>query len=66
MLASARHAEREDKFLCSDAGVPVYFVKIGAQARMEGDVAQAFIDGYDDLVRTIRPPILKRDQSADQ
>lgn len=59
MLASARHAEREDKFLCSDAGVPAYFVKIGAQAEMQGDIAQAFVDGFDDLVATIEPPILK-------
>lgn len=59
MLASARRAEREDKFLCSDAGVPAYFVKIGAQAQMTGDIAQAFVDGFDDLVQTIRPPILK-------
>jgi len=59
MLASARHAERGDKFLCSDAGVPAYFVKIGAEAQMRGDIPQAFVDGFDDLVATIRPPILK-------
>ena len=59
MLASARHAEREDRFLCSDAGVPTYFVKIGPQAQMSGDIRQAFVDGFDDLVQTIRPPILK-------
>jgi len=59
MLASARHAEREDRFLCSDAGVPTYFVKIGSEAKLEGDIRQAFVDGFDDLVNTIHPPILK-------
>lgn len=59
MLASARHAEREDRFLCSDAGVPTYFVKIGSKAVMSGDIRQAFIDGFDDLVKTVTPPILK-------
>lgn len=59
MLASALHAEREDRFLCSDAGFPTYFVKIGSEAVMQGDIRQAFVDGFDDLVQTIQPPLLK-------
>jgi fumarate hydratase subunit alpha len=59
MLGSAEHAEREGRYVCTDAGVPVYFVKIGPQARLEGDIRQAFVDGFDHLVRTIKPPILR-------
>ena len=59
MLESAREAERTNSFLCSDAGVPVYFVKIGTAVRFEGDIKQAIADGFDELVRTIEPPILK-------
>jgi fumarate hydratase subunit alpha len=59
MLASARHAERGDRFVCSDAGVPTFFVKIGSEAEMKGDIRQAFVDGFDDLVKTINPPLLK-------
>lgn len=59
MLRSARRAEEKDRFLCSDAGVPVYSVKIGSQAVFSGDVRRAFVDGFDDLVQRIDPPILK-------
>ncbi len=59
MLASAERAERDDKFLCSDSGIPAFFVRIGTQAVMSGDIRQAFVDGFEDLVRTIEPPILK-------
>lgn len=59
MIASAETAEREFSFLCSDSGIPVYFVKIGTAVRFEGDVKQAIVDGFDELVRTIEPPILK-------
>lgn len=59
MIRSAKRAEEEDRFLCSDAGVPVYAVKIGSQARFEGDLKRAFADGFDDLVGKIDPPLLK-------
>src|SRR5262249_56758029 len=45
--------------LCSDAGVPVYFVKIGTAARLDGNIKQAISDGFDHLIETINPPILK-------
>ena len=38
MLGSARRAEQEDRFVCSDAGVPVYHVTIGTAARLDGDI----------------------------
>ena len=59
MLLSAERAEEEDRFLCSDAGVPVYVVKIGTAAQLDGDIKRAFADGFADLVERIDPPILK-------
>ncbi|MBL8569437.1 MAG: fumarate hydratase [Phreatobacter sp.] len=59
MLESAETAERTGRFLCSDAGVPSYTVKIGSAARFEGDIRQAIVDGFDHLVQTIEPPMLR-------
>jgi fumarate hydratase subunit alpha len=59
MLGSARRAEKEERFVCSDAGVPTYHVTIGTAARLEGDIKAAISDGFDALVATIRPPLLK-------
>ena len=59
MLQSAHAAESREGLVCSDAGVPVYFVEIGSAARMEGNIKQAISDGFDHLVETIKPPILK-------
>jgi fumarate hydratase subunit alpha len=59
MLGSARKAEQEGRFICSDAGVPVYHVTIGTAARLEGDIKAAISDGFDELVATIAPPLLK-------
>ena len=58
MLRSADAAERGNRFVCSDAGVPVFFVRIGTAARMEGPIKQAFTDGFADLVARIDPPLL--------
>ena len=59
MLKSAHAAETTNRHVCSDAGVPVYFVKIGTAARLDGNIKQAIADGFDHLVETINPPILK-------
>jgi fumarate hydratase subunit alpha len=59
MLRSAQSAEDTSRHVCSDAGVPAYFVKIGTAARLEGNIKQAISDGFDQLVATIDPPILK-------
>jgi fumarate hydratase subunit alpha len=59
MLGSAQRAEESDRFVCSDAGVPVYHVTIGTAARLDGDIKAAISDGFDDLVATIDPPLLK-------
>ncbi len=58
MLKSAEAAERNDHFVCSDAGVPVFFVRVGTQAQFQGSVRQAIVDGFADLVQSIRPPLL--------
>ena len=59
MLGSAKRAEEDDRFVCSDAGVPVYHVTIGTAAPLQGDIKQAISDGFDELVETIKPPLLK-------
>lgn len=59
MLKSAEAAEKTNRFVCSDAGVPTYSIKIGTGARMEGDIRQAIVDGFARLVETIEPPLLK-------
>lgn len=58
-LRSAELAERGDRFVCSDSGVPVYFVKIGSRADLACDFKSAIREGYEHLVETIDPPILK-------
>jgi fumarate hydratase subunit alpha len=59
MLHSAKAAEDGDRYVCSDSGVPVYFVKIGTNAQWNADIKSAIRDGFDNLVKTIEPPILK-------
>jgi fumarate hydratase subunit alpha len=59
MIGSAVRAEEKDTFVCSDAGFPVYFVKIGTGVQFGGDLRQAIVDSFDELVATIEPPILK-------
>ena len=58
MMQSAQAAERGGHFVCSDSGVPVYFVSVGTQARFTGNVRQAITEGFDELVATIQPPLL--------
>ena len=59
MIKSADAAEREDHLVCSDVGVPTYMVKVGTQVSFSGNVRQAIVDGFADLVEGIQPPILK-------
>ncbi|MBX9596723.1 MAG: fumarate hydratase [Roseomonas sp.] len=59
MLGSALRAEQTDRFVCSDSGVPVFQVGIGTAAKWEGDIKAAIVDGFDELVETIKPPLLK-------
>lgn len=59
MLGSALRAEQTDRFVCSDSGVPVFQVGVGTAAKWEGDIKAAIVDGFDELVATIKPPLLK-------
>lgn len=59
MLASAERAAANKGFVCSDAGVPVYFVRYGTRCGFAGDVRGAIRDGFDALVERIDPPLLK-------
>ena len=58
-LRSAELAEKKDRFVCSDSGIPVYFVKIGAKAELACDFKASIRAGFDELVETIEPPMLK-------
>jgi fumarate hydratase subunit alpha len=58
MMQSANTAADSGQFICSDAGVPVYFVRVGTQAHFSGNVRQAITDGFAELVATIKPPLL--------
>lgn len=58
MIKSAQEAQSTGGFVCSDAGIPVYFVRVGTQARFSGDVRRAITEGFDELVLTIQPPLL--------
>ena len=58
-LKSAELAERKDRFVCSDSGVPTYFVKIGSKAELDCDLKASIRSGYEELVDTIDPPLLK-------
>ncbi len=58
MLKSADAASASNHFICSDAGVPVFFVKVGTQARFEGSVRRSITEGFAHLVDTIDPPLL--------
>lgn len=59
MARSARLAEQKGRFVCSDSGVPTYLLEIGGQARWSGDLKAAITRGFEHLVETISPPLLK-------
>ncbi|CAM5351539.1 hypothetical protein SANTM175S_05554 [Streptomyces antimycoticus] len=59
MVANATAAEERGHFLCSDSGVPTYQIRVGTQARFDGDVKRAIRDGFAELVAASDPPLLK-------
>mgnify|MGYP003576370690 FL=1 len=59
MIASAERAAADHGFVCSDAGVPVYFVRYGTRCGFGGDVRGAIREGFAQLVERIDPPLLK-------
>lgn len=58
-LRSAELSEKTDRFVCSDSGVPTFFVKIGSRAPLDCDIKTSIREGYEHLVETIDPPLLK-------
>ena len=58
-LRSSELAAQRDRFVCSDAGVPAYLVRLGSDAPLGGGLRRAFRDGFDELVGRIDPPLLK-------
>jgi fumarate hydratase subunit alpha len=58
MLRSAETAEEKNWLMCSDSGIPVYFVKIGTGVRIDADIKGAIARGFEDLVRSMTPPLL--------
>ena len=59
MVESAGAAQQGHSYVCSDAGVPVYVVKVGTRVHFEGDVRRAIADGWHELVGSIQPPLLQ-------
>ncbi|MCP5145950.1 MAG: fumarate hydratase [Gammaproteobacteria bacterium] len=57
-LESAAEAQAQQTFVCSDAGIPVYVVRIGTGVRLQGDIRRAFVDGFASLIATSDPPLL--------
>lgn len=58
-LRSAELAGQREHYVCSDAGVPVYLIKVGTQVQFTGPVARAIKDAFAELVETIDPPLLQ-------
>lgn len=59
MLESSDEAKKNSQLVCSDVGFPVYMIKVGSRAQIEGNLRQAITDGFGDLVAQINPPILQ-------
>lgn len=59
MLTSASRAEGDNRYVCSDSGVPDYLVKIGTKADWDANIKSAIQTGFDHLTKTIEPPLLK-------
>jgi fumarate hydratase subunit alpha len=58
MIKSAQEAEETGQFVCSDSGIPVYFIQVGTQVQFNGNVREAIREGFEDLVASIQPPLL--------
>ncbi|MBX6318927.1 fumarate hydratase [Pigmentiphaga sp.] len=59
MVEAAEAAEAENHLVCSDVGVPTYMIRVGTRVTFSGNVRQAIVDGFADLVARANPPILK-------
>ncbi|WP_137132748.1 fumarate hydratase [Rhizobium sp. FY34] len=57
-LHSAELAAARDTYVCSDAGIPVFLVKLGTQSPIRADFKASLKAGYEDLVARANPPLL--------
>jgi len=58
MLRSADASEKTDSLICPDVGIPVYYIKVGTKVKLETDLKHSITEGFKDLVKTIKPPLL--------
>lgn len=58
IIESAEAAAAKNHYVCSDSGLPAYFVKIGTKVQLDGNLRQAFTDGFDEFTQAAEPPIL--------
>lgn len=59
MLRNADASEKTDNLLCPDVGIPVYYIKVGTKVKLETDLKYSITKGFEDLVKTIKPPLFK-------
>lgn len=57
-LHSAELAAERNAFVCSDNGIPVYFVRLGSESPIRADFKAALKAGYEALVENVQPPFL--------
>jgi fumarate hydratase subunit alpha len=53
MLENIKLAERNNTLVCHDAGMPIYYLKVGTKARVEGDIRKAIAKGVSKAVRDV-------------
>ena len=53
MLENIRLAERHNTLVCHDAGMPIYYLKLGTKACFEGDIRKAIAKGVTKAVREV-------------
>ena len=58
MLESVEKARNNNFILCSDSGIPVYYVNLGTEVKLVADPKQAITEGFEIVVNHSDPPIL--------
>ena len=58
MLESVEKARQSDCLICSDSGIPIYYVNVGTKIDLQADPRLAIKEGFELLVETLDPPIL--------
>lgn len=58
MKESSDLARENDFLLCSDSGIPVYYVNVGTKIILDADPKEAIKQGFAEVVANAEPPIL--------